>query len=51
MECCGDVCYLRILVGREESNGTNYKGITIAHWDQGWIQGGHGGQKTPLPES
>ena len=33
MECCGDVCYLCILVGREESNGTKYKGITIAHWD------------------
>ena len=33
MECCGDICYLRIPVDREESNGTNYKGITIAHWD------------------
>ena len=30
MECCGDVCYLRILVGKEESNGTNYKGICHA---------------------
>ena len=33
MECCRDVCCLCILVGREESIGMKYKGITIAHWD------------------
>ena len=33
MECCRDVCCLRILVGREESIAMKYKGITIAHWD------------------
>ena len=33
MECFRDVCCLRILVGREESIGTKYKGITIAQWD------------------
>ena len=33
MECCRDVCCLRILVGREESNGRKYKGITIVQLD------------------
>ena len=33
MECCRNVSCLRILVGREESNGRKYKGITIAHRD------------------
>ena len=33
MECCHDVCCLQILVGREESIGTKYKEITIAHRD------------------
>ena len=33
MECCRDISCLQILVGREESNGRKYKGITIVHRD------------------
>ena len=33
MECRRDVTCLRILVGREESIGRKYKGITMAQWD------------------
>ena len=33
MECRLDVTCLRILVGREESIGRKYKGITMAQWD------------------
>ena len=48
MEFCRDVCCLHILVGREESIGTKYKGITIAQWDNRLQNGSFVNQRCKL---